>query len=79
MLYDYFEKELGLRKKIIRKDYRFSDMEEAIDLGTFFFGDEVGAEIQRIGELVVYSRSHRKYDTAKYSRRMRCLMGGAHE
>ena len=52
-LYRYFEKELGLRKTIIRTDYRFADAEEAVDLGTFFFGDEVGAEIRRIGSSVV--------------------------
>jgi ubiquinone/menaquinone biosynthesis C-methylase UbiE len=53
VLYDYFEKELGLRKTIIRTDYRFSNLEEAVDLSTFFFGDEIGAEIQQIGEPIV--------------------------
>jgi ubiquinone/menaquinone biosynthesis C-methylase UbiE len=53
MLYDYFEKVLGLKKSVIRTDYRFASMEEAVDLGTFFFGDETGSEIRRIGELVV--------------------------
>jgi ubiquinone/menaquinone biosynthesis C-methylase UbiE len=52
-LYQYFEKELGLRKTIIRTDYRFADVEEAVDLGSFFFGDEVGAEIRRIGNSIV--------------------------
>jgi hypothetical protein len=53
VLYDYFEKELGLKKTIIRTDYKFSNIEEAVDLGTFFFGDEVGAEIQQIGDPIV--------------------------
>ncbi len=52
-LYEYFEMELGLKKTIIRTDYKFSNLEEAVDLGTFFFGDEVGAEIQQIGEPIV--------------------------
>jgi ubiquinone/menaquinone biosynthesis C-methylase UbiE len=53
MLYDYFEKELGLKKSIIRTDYKFSSTDEAVDLGTFFFGDAIGAEIQQIGNAVV--------------------------
>jgi ubiquinone/menaquinone biosynthesis C-methylase UbiE len=52
-LYRYFEKELGLRKTVIRTDYRFCDVEEAADLGNFFFGDEIGEEIRRIGDRVV--------------------------
>ena len=52
-LYDYFEKQLGLKKIIIRTDYKFSNIEQAVDLGTFFFGDETGAEIQQIGELII--------------------------
>jgi ubiquinone/menaquinone biosynthesis C-methylase UbiE len=52
-LYQYFEKELGLRKTIIRTDYRFANAEEAVDLGTFFFGEEVGDEIRRIGNSIV--------------------------
>ena len=51
--YDYFEKELGLKKTIIQTDYKFSNIEQAVDLGTFFFGDETGAEIQQIGEPIV--------------------------
>jgi ubiquinone/menaquinone biosynthesis C-methylase UbiE len=53
LLYDYFEKELGLKKSIIRTDYKFADMDDAVDLGTFFFGDEVGAEIRQIGKPIV--------------------------
>ena len=53
LLYDYFEKELGLKKTMIRTDFKFSTLDEAVDLGGFFFGDETGAEIRRIGELVV--------------------------
>jgi ubiquinone/menaquinone biosynthesis C-methylase UbiE len=53
LLYDYFEKELGLKRAIIRTDYKFANMEDAIDLGTFFFGDEVGAEIRQIGDPIV--------------------------
>jgi ubiquinone/menaquinone biosynthesis C-methylase UbiE len=52
-LYEYFEKELDLKKMIIRTDYKFSNLEEAVDFGTFFFGDEVGAEIRQIGEPIV--------------------------
>ena len=53
LLYDYFEKELGLKKTVIRTDYKFSSIEEAVDLGTFFFGDEIGAEIQKGGDPIV--------------------------
>jgi ubiquinone/menaquinone biosynthesis C-methylase UbiE len=53
VLYHYFEEELGLKKSIIRTDYRFSSMEEAVDLGTFFFGDEIGVQIGQIGEPIV--------------------------
>jgi ubiquinone/menaquinone biosynthesis C-methylase UbiE len=52
-LYEYFEKELGLKKAIIRTGYKFCNKEDAVDLGKLFFGDEVGAEIQEIGEPVV--------------------------
>jgi hypothetical protein len=47
ILYNYFEKELGLKKTTIRTDYRFADIEQAVDLSTFFFGDEVGAEMKQ--------------------------------
>jgi len=53
LLYDYFEKELGLSKTVIRTDYKFASIEDAVDLGTFFFGDEVGGEIRQIGEATV--------------------------
>jgi ubiquinone/menaquinone biosynthesis C-methylase UbiE len=52
-LYDYFEKELCLKKTIIRTDYKFATKEEAVDYCTFFFGDEVGAEVSEIGEPIV--------------------------
>jgi ubiquinone/menaquinone biosynthesis C-methylase UbiE len=53
VLYDYFEKELCLKKTIIRTDYKFSNIEEAVDFGTFFFGDEIGADILQIGDPIV--------------------------
>ena len=53
ILYNYFEKELGLKKTTIRTDYRFADIERAVDLGTFFFGDEVGAEISQTGDPIM--------------------------
>jgi ubiquinone/menaquinone biosynthesis C-methylase UbiE len=53
VLYDYFEKELGLKRAVIRTDFKFSSIEEAIDLGTFFFGEEIGAEIEQIGQPIV--------------------------
>ena len=53
LLYDYFENELGLRKTVIRTDFQFPTIEDAVDLGTFFFGDEVGAEIRQIGAPIV--------------------------
>ena len=52
-LYDYFEKDLGLKKTTIRTDYKFASSEEAVDLSTFFFGDEVGAEVSAAGDLIV--------------------------
>ena len=52
-LYDYLEKELCLKKTIIRTDYRFATKEEAVDLTAFFFGDEIGAEVSEIGDLIV--------------------------
>jgi hypothetical protein len=51
-LYDYFEKDLRLKKTTIRTDYKFATKEEAVDYSTFFFGDEVGAEVSEIGELM---------------------------
>jgi ubiquinone/menaquinone biosynthesis C-methylase UbiE len=53
LLYDYFERELGLKKSIIRTDYKFSNLEEAVDLGTVFFGEETGSEVKRRGDLIV--------------------------
>jgi hypothetical protein len=52
-LYNYFEKELCLKKTIVRTDYRFANLEEAVDLAGFFFGDEIGAEILQAGEAIV--------------------------
>jgi ubiquinone/menaquinone biosynthesis C-methylase UbiE len=52
-LYDYFEKDLCLKKTIIRTDYKFATKEEAVDYSIFFFGDEVGAEVSEIGDLIV--------------------------
>ena len=52
-LYNYFEKELCLKKVIVRTDYRFANLEEAVDLAGFFFGDEIGAEITQVGEPIV--------------------------
>jgi ubiquinone/menaquinone biosynthesis C-methylase UbiE len=52
-LYRYFEEELNLKKIIIRTDYKFASIEEAVDFGTFFFGDKVGIEIGLLGEPTV--------------------------
>jgi ubiquinone/menaquinone biosynthesis C-methylase UbiE len=52
-LYDFLEKELCLKKTIIRTDYKFATKEEAVDLMTFFFGDEMGAEVSEKGDLIV--------------------------
>jgi ubiquinone/menaquinone biosynthesis C-methylase UbiE len=53
LLYDYFERDLGLRKAVIRTDYEFASVEDAVDLGAFFFGDEFGAEIRQAGNPIV--------------------------
>jgi ubiquinone/menaquinone biosynthesis C-methylase UbiE len=52
-LYDYFEKELGLKRTVVRTDYRFCSIEEAAELCAFFFGDEVGAEVAGKGDTIV--------------------------
>ena len=39
--YSCFEEEMGFRRKWIRTDYRFADVEEAVDLIGFFFGGEM--------------------------------------
>jgi len=49
-LYSYFERELGLKKTIVRTDYEFANLEEAVDFGTFFFGEEIGTQIAEAGE-----------------------------
>ena len=35
------------QNKWIRTDYKFDSLEEAIDLSRFFFGDELGAKVER--------------------------------
>ena len=52
-LYNYFENEVGLKKTVIRTDYKFCNLEEAVELCTFFFGDEIGAEVAAKGDAIV--------------------------
>jgi len=41
VLYDWWEDELGFASRWIRTDYRFVDWDEAEELTTFFFGEEI--------------------------------------
>ena len=52
-LYEHFEKEMGLKRTVIRTDYRFGSPAEAAELGSFFFGEEIGAAIRARGECIV--------------------------
>lgn len=52
-LYDHFETEMKLSKVLVRTDYRFQDLQEAVDLGGFFFGEEIGAAIGTKGSPIV--------------------------
>jgi ubiquinone/menaquinone biosynthesis C-methylase UbiE len=52
-LYTYFSEEWGLMSRVIQTDYQFQDLSEAVDLGSFFFGDEIGKAIQAKGDPVV--------------------------
>lgn len=37
--------EAGFKRKWIRTDYRFESLDEAVELSTFFFGEEMGREV----------------------------------
>jgi ubiquinone/menaquinone biosynthesis C-methylase UbiE len=52
-LYDYFEKELHLKRSVVRTDYKFASSEEAVDFCSFFFGDEIGTEVSKRGDSIV--------------------------
>jgi ubiquinone/menaquinone biosynthesis C-methylase UbiE len=52
-LYEYFEEEWGLSRRVIRTDYRFRSLAEAVDLGGFFFGEEMGETIRKLGDRIV--------------------------
>jgi ubiquinone/menaquinone biosynthesis C-methylase UbiE len=51
--YDYLETVHGFLKKSIRTDYRFDSPGEAVELVTFFFGDEMGREAKDRNDAVV--------------------------
>lgn len=44
-IYEYLEKDLHFNNNIVRTDFHFSNIEEAIDLFPFFFGDEYKSKI----------------------------------
>ena len=52
VLYDYFQ-HIGYNRTLIRTDYKFSDVEEAIDLTAFFFGDKAGQTVRERGWLIL--------------------------
>lgn len=41
--------EAGFERGWMRTDYRFESLEEAIELSTFFFGEEMGAKVSEMG------------------------------
>lgn len=51
--YEWLETERGFQATIVRTDYRFADLDEAVRLTRFFFGDEFAARVRRAGSVVV--------------------------
>lgn len=52
-LYRYFENELKLTRTTIRTDYRFASAKDAVDMFTFFFGDELTAQVRSAGSNII--------------------------
>jgi hypothetical protein len=44
---------LGFKKTWVRTDYRFNDVKEAVNLMTFFFGEEVGKKVKERNSNIV--------------------------
>ena len=51
--FDFFEKEMGFAVDWIRTDYKFDSVEQAIDLTTFFFGEDIGLRVKESNSRVV--------------------------
>jgi SAM-dependent methyltransferase len=45
-LFDHFEHDLGYSLTTIRTDCRFASLEQAVDLVTFFFGEDMGRKVK---------------------------------
>jgi ubiquinone/menaquinone biosynthesis C-methylase UbiE len=64
-IYKYLENELGFQNKAIRTDFRFDTVEQAIDLMTFFFGEEYKEMIMKNNMTIIPECTgiwHRKND-----------------
>lgn len=44
--YNWLEKEWGFTKQVIQTDYQFNTLEEAVELGGFFFGEALAKKIR---------------------------------
>ena len=52
---DYFSflDELGFQSRWIRTDYQFESAQEAVELSRFFFGDELGDQVEESGSAIL--------------------------
>ena len=55
--YYQFLRQEGFESTWIRTDYRFHSLTEAVELSSFFFGDELGAEMSRARTVTVPERT----------------------
>jgi ubiquinone/menaquinone biosynthesis C-methylase UbiE len=51
--YEWLEADRGFRATTIRTDYRFEDLDEAVRLTGFFFGDDFAARVRRGASAIV--------------------------
>jgi|TARA_B100001964_G_C14171768_1_gene571822 ubiquinone/menaquinone biosynthesis C-methylase UbiE len=51
--YYRFLRQSGFSSTWIRSDYRFQSLAEAVELSSFFFGDELGKKVSRAGTVTV--------------------------
>lgn len=51
--YAFLEQERGFTRHTIRTDYRFASTADAVEICTFFFGEELGARVRESGSAAV--------------------------
>jgi len=51
--YSILQKDYGFKQEVISTDYRFESLEEAVRICGFFFGEDMGKEIQKKGSPVI--------------------------